>query len=114
MSFEILENMGGTTYAPLNTTIDADRDYYNLTGLDACACGGGSARTRAQMGTGPHPAAGSQPNAGMSGYYAGGIHPEGMLQAVEAPNKLLWLLGGVAAMWAIWAWNTPHAELEEW
>jgi len=114
MSFEILESPAQTAYAPLNTTIDRDRDYYNLTGLDACACGGGSARTRAQMGTGPHPAAGSQPNAGVSGYYAGGIQPEGMLGAAEAPGKMLWLVGGILGAWFIWRGLTPHTELEEW
>ena len=31
-----------TVYAPLNTPIDGDRDYYDLTGLDACACGSGN------------------------------------------------------------------------
>lgn len=42
MSFEIV---GQASYAPLNTQIDADRDYRDLAGvmngLDACGCGGG-------------------------------------------------------------------------
>jgi hypothetical protein len=45
MSFEILENEPQTMYAPLNTTIDADRDYRDLTGLDSCpSCAGAPPR----------------------------------------------------------------------
>lgn len=38
MSFEVVND--NTVYAPLNTNIDGDRDYRDLTGLEACACGG--------------------------------------------------------------------------
>ena len=71
MSFEILESPQQTVYAPLNTTIDADRDYYSLTGLDACACGGGGIKTRIQMGTGPH----SKDNGGTRLLLVFGEHP---------------------------------------
>jgi hypothetical protein len=109
MSFEILEAPQTTTFAPLNTTIDADRDYYSLTGLDACACGGGAARHEAQMGPPPAPAA------GVSGYYDGGMLPEGMLEAAPAgASKMVWLLGGAVAVWAAWAWFTPHQPMAEW
>jgi hypothetical protein len=105
MSFEIIGGAPETAYAPLNTTIDRDRDYYSLTGLDACVCGGGGLKTRAQMGTGP----------GVQGYYDGGQLPEGMLEAVEGGNKLLWVLGGLLAAWGVWAWRTPVEPLgEEW
>jgi hypothetical protein len=132
MSFEILESPQPTVYAPLNTTVDADRDYYSLTGLDACACGGGGIRTRVQMGTGPHPAAGSQPNGAVAGlaqppwcpFYQGGVGgfyshvPEGMytpdLGAVGGDKAMLWYLAGVVGLWAWWAWRTPHEPMAEW
>lgn len=104
MSFEIIGGTPETVFAPLNTTVDADREYYSLAGLDACACGGGGLRTQAQMGT-------AQPAAGVQGYYDGGL-PQGMLEGTEGGNKLLWVLGGVLAAWAIWAYYTP-VEFEE-
>lgn len=39
MSLEILGQTGATTYAPLRSTIDGDRDYRDLTGLGRCNCG---------------------------------------------------------------------------
>jgi hypothetical protein len=101
MSFEIMPPSGGdninTAYAPLNTTIDADRDYKDLTGLDACAeCG-------------PAP---QMITPGMGGFYEGEQLTPGMLAETPAPadNKMLWVLGGALAFWAWWAMRTPHQE----
>jgi hypothetical protein len=121
MSFEILESPQQTVYAPLNTTIDADRDYYSLAGLDACACGGGAVRTQVQMGTST-PAA-PQPN-GVSGFYTHvpegmytpGLGDEGLpvLEAAEdGASRMLWYLAGVIGLWAFWAWRTPHEPMSE-
>ena len=95
MSFEILENQGQTIYAPLNTTIDADRDY-GLADMEACGCNGGAARTELQLG----------------GYYQDNQLTPGMLgdMGEVGGNKMLWLFGGIAAAWALWVWSTPHEE----
>lgn len=69
MSFEILEQTGTTTYAPIRSTIDGDRDYLrgdqqhmpgsvsHLSGLDRCNCG----------------------YQGLDGMYQDGVLPQGML-----------------------------------
>lgn len=93
MSFEILEE-ATTEYAPLNTTIDADRDYRDLAGLDACGCGGG-------------------PPPELGGFYQGDVLPPGMsdgdLEGLPG-GGMVWLVGGLLAGWAIWAMNTKHEE----
>ncbi len=49
MSFEILENQTPTVYSPLNTRIDADREYHSLTGAPPCTtCGDHSLSALAQ------------------------------------------------------------------
>ncbi len=103
MSFEILEADGSeTAYAPLNTTIDADRNYYDLTGLDACACGGQVPPKMIPPGATPQ----------LDGFYQDQQLTPGMLGEQEAGggNQMLWLLGGLAGAWALWAWLTPHRE----
>lgn len=102
MSFEILEADGSETiYAPLNTTIDADRDYYDLAGLDACACGGQMPPTMIPPGATPQ----------LDGFYPDGQLTPGMLGEQDAGGQgMLWLMGGLLGAWALWAWFTPHQE----
>lgn len=95
MSFEIMagEESGNTVFAPLNTTIDADRDYMDLAGeLDACACEGGMPQRMITPG--------DQLATGMEGLDAPA--PQG--------NQMIWLMGGLLGAWALWAWFTPHEE----
>jgi hypothetical protein len=95
MSFEILSEGGSTVYAPLNTTIDADRDYMDMQGLDACGCGQASALVPT----------------GVSGFYEDEQLPQGMLGAAEGgSNTMLLVMGGLLAAWAWWAWRTPHED----
>lgn len=97
MSFEILENPGQTVYAPLNTTIDADRDY-GLADMEACGCNGGAARTQMQLGGTPQ----------LGGYYQNHQLAPGMLGGTEKSGSgMLWVFGGVLGLWALWAWVTP-------
>ena len=103
MSFEIIGQDDNTVYAPLNTTIDADRDYRDLTGdLDACACGGGM------------PPQMIPPGQQLSGFYQDEQLTPGMLAGLDAPapqgNQMFWLVGGLLGAWALWAWFTPHEE----
>ncbi len=88
MSFEILEDDGSeTVYAPLNTTIDADRDYNDLTGLDACACEGGITKV-------------AQPGSNLDGFYPDGQLTPGMLGETEGLQEnfgfAVFALGGFA------------------
>jgi hypothetical protein len=94
MSFEVVTDYPShTIYAPLNTTIDADRDY-GLASLDACACNGGMARTQMQLGGAP-----MQPelSPGMDG-----------LDAAEQSMWLWGLLGASVLVW--WFVLRPDAE----
>lgn len=104
MSFEIIgQDDSAVTYAPLNTTIDADRDYYDLTGLDACACGGQMPPKMLPPGSAPQ----------LDGFYQDQQLTQGMLgglDAVEGGNKMLMLMGGLFGAWMLWAWFTPHRE----
>lgn len=104
MSFEYLEADGSeTVYAPLNTTIDADRDYMDLTGLDACACGDQMPPKMLPPGSAPQ----------LGGFYPDQQLTPGMLGALDAAedgNKMLMLMGGLLGAWMLWAWMTPHRE----
>lgn len=126
MSFEILGKQPEVVYAPLNTTIDADRDYYSLTGLDACTCNGGAARASLQglgiardangnavYGPGPGGPLGDEGLPVLEGFYQNqqltpGMYAPDELGAVDGAGKMLWVLGGLFAAWAVWAWMTPH------
>lgn len=117
MSFEIVGPGGDeTVYAPLNTTIDADRDYRDLTGLDGCAsCGDGMPRRMIPPGGCQCAGAGPcQCGRGLDGFYQDGQLTPGMLgemeAAAEGSNKMLWVMGGLLGAWALWAWYTPHQE----
>lgn len=100
MSFEIV-GQDETIYAPLNTTIDADRDYMDLAGLDACACGGGMPPKMLPPGSAPQ----------LDGFYQDQQLAPGMLGETDGGgNKMLVLMGGLLGAWALWAWFTPHRE----
>ena len=95
-----------TTYAPLNTTIDGDRDYRELTGLEACGCSRGMSGLEA-CGCGPRR---RLIPPGVHGFYEDDTLPQGMLGEAGGGNAMLYVLGGLAAAWALWAWYTPHEE----
>ena len=108
MTLAILDQ--ATVYAPLNTTIDGDRDYggsdrkhFNpgevshlsgcIPGLDGCGCGG------------------PRPQVQLGGCYENEQLTPGMLGQMEGGNAMLWVLGGLGVAWAWWAWRTPYSEV---
>jgi hypothetical protein len=99
MSFEVVTDYPSqTVYAPLNTTIDADRDY-GMASLEASARYGGMVQTHSQLAT---PARAPEVSPGMDG-----------LSAAEGSNWWMWgLLGLSVFVW--WTVLRPQPEDDEW